>query len=184
MNHIFTLCGEIREPHGKEATVPSSLTPLPHLPCQNPLLTSLWHGIIPSLHSSDMEKKKSYGALTRTFFASRNCKVAMQRVGSFKHVLLTRHNTAINSCSKCNLGLELLWQSYGITMATVPLGTARVHWAIPNLENNFGMEISFGSHFLCETSDSLFNNMLENVPTPKRGSSWEQQVCENAESYM
>lgn len=161
-------------------------THLPHLPCLNTLLTSLRHGIIPSLHSSCMEKTKSYSALIRTFFASRSCKVAMQRVGSFEHVLLTRHNTTINSCSKCNLGLELLpfgshmespwqlfhWEQHGYTGKYC------------NLEKNFGMEISFGNEVLCETIDSLFDKMLENAPTPKRSSSWDQQVCENAESYM
>lgn len=67
-------------------------------------------------------------------------------------------------------------------MATVPLHGYTGKYC--NLENNFGMEISFGNEVLCETIDSFFDKMLENAPTPKRGSSWDQQVCENSESYM
>lgn len=102
--------------------------------------------------------KKSCGVLTKTFFASRNCKVAMQRVDSSEHLLLTRRSTAISSRSKCNKGLEPL--PFGSRMESPwqlfywgQHGYTGKYW---NLENSFGMEISFGNQLLFEMIDSLW----------------------------
>lgn len=87
-------------------------------------------GIIPGLRRACMVGE-NHTVLTRTLFASRKCKVAMQRVRSFEHESVghAQHSHKLLLKTYLRTWTAPLWQSSGITVAKF-LGTA---WEV--LEN-------------------------------------------------